>query len=63
MDSTFFETIENGDAESVYAEIKSCIELIQKHKGKFVLLWHTNYLNLAIFKKHKTLYLKVLDLL
>ncbi|MBT4775629.1 MAG: hypothetical protein HOH13_00445 [Crocinitomicaceae bacterium] len=63
MDSTFFEKIENGETESVYSEIKSCIELIQKHKGKFVLLWHTNYLNLAVFERHKALYLKVLDLL
>ncbi|MFT7613056.1 MAG: hypothetical protein ACI9J3_002024, partial [Parvicellaceae bacterium] len=39
------------------------INTVRKHGGTFIMLWHTNYLNLNVFEKHKAFYMKALELL
>ncbi|MBL4705538.1 MAG: polysaccharide deacetylase family protein [Flavobacteriales bacterium] len=63
MDSSFFKRIESGEFESLLTELQHYSDIIKQHKGKFVLLWHTNYLNLHVFKKHKEFYVELLKLL
>ena len=60
MDSTFFNQIEEGHSEIVLKEIIELLNRVKQHQGQFVLLWHTNYLNLNIFARHKQVYLELL---
>lgn len=60
MDVTFFNRIENGESDQLLLEIDQLIALVKKHRGQFVLLWHTNYLNLNVFEDHKAFYLELL---
>jgi hypothetical protein len=61
MDSTYFNQIENGKTDAAFDEILGFLNTVKKHQGKFVLLWHTNYLNLNIYNDHKQLYLQLLN--
>ena len=61
MDSTYFNQIESGKTDAAFDEIMDFINTVKKHQGKFVLLWHTNYLNLNIYNDHKELYLQLLN--
>lgn len=63
MDITFFKRIENNESEELLTELKSYINTVRKHGGTFIMLWHTNYLNLNVFEKHKAFYMKALELL
>ena len=63
MDSSFFSRIEAGEFETLLIELTHYANIIKKHKGKFFLLWHTNYLNLNVFEQHKKFYLELLKIL
>jgi len=62
MDSSFFKRIEAGESDQLLSELKEYADVIKNHGGKFVLLWHTNYLNLNVFKEHKEFYLNLLKI-
>ncbi len=61
MDATYFAQIDAGQSDKLLESIVQVLETVKRHEGKFVLLWHTNYLNLPIFEPHKRFYLRLLE--